>query len=340
MAWRYERWTADHRLPIGVVQRPDVGERVNAGDVIATGVGLGTASRLLGARRIGVPPGDLERALRVPVGSEVRAGTVLARTGRRFARAVTAPGDGRVLHVTADGDLYFAPIVDHWVVRSTLDGEVTRSDDARITVEGEAWCLPGVAAYGPDAVGEIVLGVESPLEDLAPSRVDVRLGGRIVIAGARAVPEVITRGHACGVAGFVAGAAPAAGLRLVFGAGVSAAGAPSRDDRPTVLCLMGFGTAPLPREVFRLLTTLAGSRAAIHTASARLFVFAPADAADAPGDPLQVGLAGDYGGVRTISDGCAGAGEVAFPSELRAGALRCDGDVLPAANVRPFARAR
>src|SRR2546428_8822584 len=340
MAWRHDRCAAEHRLRIGVGRRPEVGERVTAGDVIASGVTLGTATRLAGARRLGVAPDDMERALRMPVGSEVRAGTVLARTGGRFARALTAPGDGRVVHVTADGDVYFAPVVDQWVVRSTLDGEVTRSDDAGITVEGAAWCLPGVAAYGPDAVGEITLGVEAPLDDLAPSRVDVRLGGRIVIAGARVAAEVITRAHACGVAGLVAGGAPAAGLRLVFGSGVSAAGTSTRDDRPTVLCLTGFGNSALPREVFGLLARLAGSRGAIHTASARMFVFAPADAADGPPDAIRVGRAGGFGAVRAFSNGCAPAGETVLASELRTGALRCEDDLLPTANVRAFAGGR
>src|SRR4029077_13223986 len=46
---------------------------------------------------------------------------------------------------------------------------------------------------------------------------------------------------------------------------------------PTVLCLRGFGSAVLPRAVFEPFVALAGARAAIHTASARLFVFSTAD---------------------------------------------------------------
>src|SRR5207244_10939820 len=112
---------------------------------------------------------------------------------------------------------------------------------------GVAWCLPAVAGYGPDAVGEITLGVEAALDDLAPSRVDVRLGGRIVVAGARVAAEVITRAHACGAAGLVAAGAPAAGCRLVFGSGVSAAGTPTRDDRPTAICVARCASSPAPR---------------------------------------------------------------------------------------------
>src|SRR5207302_1121280 len=83
-----------------------------------------------------------------------------------------------------DGDLYVAPIAGRWVVRSTLDGAITRSDDACVLVEGAAWCLGGLAAYGPDAVGELALGVDAAGDELRPARIDVRLGGRILGAGA------------------------------------------------------------------------------------------------------------------------------------------------------------
>ena len=280
MSWRRGTWTADHPLPIGVTKRAEVGELVRAGDIIAAGATVGSALRVPGARRLGLSPEDLERALRVRVGSDVAARTVLARTGRRFARSVTAPISGRLLHATVDGDLYVAPIVDRWVVRATLDGAVARSDDAMVTVEGQAWCIQGAVAYGPDAIGELTLVVDRPEADVSPGRIDVRLGGRIIVGGARVSAEVITRAHACGVAGLVTGGAAAAGLRVVYGDTVTATGLPTREDQPTVLCLFGFGAAPLPRSVYDPLAAMAGARAVIHTASARLFVFATADAGE------------------------------------------------------------
>jgi len=336
MAWRYARWTAEHALPIGVAERRDVGTPVRAGDVVGAGATAGNAVRLAGARRLGIAAADLARVLRVSVGSEVVRGTVLARTGRRFARTLSAPTDGRLMHLTADGDLYFAPAAARWIVRSTLDGEVVRSDDACVAVAGAAWGLSGLAAYGPDAVGELALGVDAPTDELQPSRLDVRLGGRILVGGARIAAEAITRAHACAIAGLVAGAAPAAGLRVVYGNAITAAGSATRDDSPTVLCLVGFGTAPLPREVFAPLAALAGSRAAIHASSARLFVFAPADAGDFAQDAPDLTLASDYGAVRPLANGRATAGEARFASEVTAEALRCGGEVIPTANVMPF----
>ena len=319
MTWRRERWSADHPLPIGVTKRAQVGELVRAGDIIASGATLAGALRVPGARRLGLSPSDFERELRVRVGSDVVTKAVLARVGRRFARSITAPIDGRLLHVTVDGDLYIAPIVDRWTVRSTLDGVVARSDDAVVEIEGEAWCLHAAAAFGPDAIGELTLGVDGPNADLAPSRIDVRLSGRIIVGGARVSAEVITRAHACGVAGLVAGGVPPAGLRVVYGDTVTASGAPSRGDRPTVLCLMGFGSAVLPRAIYDPFAALAGSRAAIHTASARLFVFSTTDIGRTETPAPDVAITGEgpaaYAPVRPDADADTGDIEQDEPAQ-------------------------
>lgn len=302
MTWRYSRWTVDHPIPVAAARRAPVGERVRAGDIVASGATLTGVHVVDGARRVGVGPADLDRVLRVRPVADVRRGAILARTGRRFARAAVSPIDGRLVHVSVDGDLLVAPVSDEWVARSTIDGEVTRSDDAVVTVEGECWALPGIAAYGPDAIGALALAAEGPSSPLVPARIDVRLRDRILIGGARVAAEAITRAHACGVAGVVAGAAPAAGLRGVYGDDVGAAGRTVFGDTPTVLCLLGFGSAPLPAEIWGPLAALAGERAAIHTASARLFVIAgPGRVAASPSVPL-LALAEDHASVGPAED--------------------------------------
>src|SRR5256886_16526957 len=115
-----------------------------------------------------------------------------------------------------------------------------------------------------------------------------------MIGGARVSAEVLTRAHACGVSGLVAGGAPAAGLRVVYGETVTASGHAGREDRPTIICLIAFGSAALPDAILRQPAALAGSRAAIQTASARLFVFAPAAARAFATDERELVLAPGY----------------------------------------------
>lgn len=302
MTWRYGHWTVEHALPVGPATRVAEGERVRTGDIIATGGVITKVELVGGARSVGVAAEDLDRVLRVRPVADVRRGSVLARTGRRFARAATSPIDGRLVHVTIDGDLCISPVVDEWRVLSTIDGTVVRSDDAAVAVEGECWALQGIAGYGPDAIGELGLAADSPAGTLASGRLDVRQRGRILVGGARMTAEAVTRAHACGVAGVVAGATPAGGLRVLYGDDVDASGRASFADVPTILCLLGFGSAPLPAEVWEPLAALSGERASIHTASARLFVHAPADRIAAPGTVPALALAADHASVRPAED--------------------------------------
>lgn len=336
MSWRYARWTVEHALPLGVSERVRVGAFIAVGATIATGSAVRGATRVTGARRLGVAAADLARVTRVAVGAEVARGAVLARTGRRFARAVTAPIAGRLVHVSAEGDFWLAPAVERWTVRSTMAGEVVRATDAAIAVEGSAWSLGGIAGYGPDAVGDLAVGVDGADEELSPRRVDVRLRDRILVGGARIAAEAVTRAHACGVAGLVAGAVPAGGLRTVYGDDVAAAGGPSREDQPTLLCLAGFGAGPLPPEIFGPLGALAGSLAAIHVASARLFVFAPADAGDLAHDAPALALAGDFGSVRPLPGPLVAVEHARFASEHEGPGIAGADGTLPRANVLPF----
>ena len=336
MGWRHARSVVEHALPLGASLRSPLGERVRAGDVVASGAILGSPVRVGGARHLGVDAQDLDRVTRVQVGAEVARGAVLARTGRRFARAVTAPLDGRIVHRSAEGDFYLAPISGSWTVRSAIDGTVVRSDAAAVSVEGTAWVLGGVAAYGPDAIGELGLGVDAPTDELAPARIDVRSRDRILVGGARIAAEAITRAHACAVAALVAGAAPAGGLRVVYGEDVSARGGPTFEDRPTVLCLIGFGAGPLPREIYLPLVAFSGQRAAIHVASARLFVFAPAAALDSALEVPPLVLANDFGGVRPLEGATALTGLTRFSSDVFSPGLATRDGVVPVANVLPF----
>ena len=136
----------------------------------------------------------------------------------------------------------------------------------------------------------------------------------------------------------MSGAAPASAIRDVFGPEARAGGSPSHEDRPTVLCLIGFGSASLPRELFEPLVDLAGARASIHPAAGMLFVFAPPGAIDEARASSPLALADDYGSVRALTGDSEDAGEAVFPSGLRTEAIRCGDVLVPRANIRAAER--
>lgn len=339
MSWRHGHWAVEHNLPLGQIERAEVGRSVAAGDVLATGTRIGVAQRIKVGERLRLNSKQVPGAIRVSVGEQVARGSVLARRSGIFSQTIRSSVEGRIVHQGTNGDLYLTQALDpteRWRVTATLDGTVTRSDDSVVSVEGTAWCLAGLAAYGPDAVGEINVAVDAPMDELSPSQVDVRQRAAIVFGGARITAESLTKAHACGVAGLVSGAVPATALRAVYGAQAGACGGPTIEDRPTVLCLVGFGSARVPLSLFRPLVGFSGARAAIHTRSARLFVFAPSDSIEASVGVESLILSGDHGSVQPFEEQFELAGRVRFPSEIEVEAFTTRDGPVPLANVLPF----
>jgi hypothetical protein len=122
----------------------------------------------------------------------------------------------------------------------------------------------------------------------------------------------------------------------VYGDEATASGAVTGPDAPTVLCLIGFGVAPLPLQVFRPLVALVGARAAVHTASARLFVFAPESAGDFAQNAPSLSLSNDWLGARPMDEHLSLAGVTRFASEIEAEAVATDDGPVPIANVLAF----
>lgn len=277
MNWTYVSLHHVLPLPFGTTWLAPDGASVRPGEVVARGVHFRATRRVRAAGALGVRAEEVRPLLRVGVGEAVSAGGIVARSRGRFARAVTARDDCRLIHVGADGDLHFGLVGGTWEVRSPIAGEVARRGDS-LAVRGEAWILQGLAGFGPDGFGTILVAVDAAAEDLPARVLDTRAAGRIVIGGARASGEVLTRAHAVGASGVVAASVSFRALRAIYGDDVGAFGHATREDFPTALVLGAFGAAPFPPVLFDAIRALEGAPAAIDTAGARLYVTAPSDA--------------------------------------------------------------
>jgi hypothetical protein len=284
--WAYGEQRAQLRLPFGVSWLAETDSAVRAGDVVARGTHYRATRRVNAARVLGCAPDAVRGLLRVAPGDALRAGAIIARAGRRFPRAVIAGDEGRLVHVDASGGLHLGTVRTGWTVRSTLDGVVRRADPHVVIVEGASWSLEGLAAYGPTRAGVLTAMVRASQDELPAARLDVSFAGHVLLAGARATGEALTRAHAVGAAGLVAAAVSFRSLLPVYGDDVSAFGSPSDEDLPTLLVLGAFGRAAFDAALFKALAVLDGERAAIDTASARLYVFAPEGASR----PLEIAL--------------------------------------------------
>ena len=82
--------------------------------------------------------------------------------------------------------------------------------------------------------------------------------------------------------------------------------------------------------------SLVHARATVHTASARLFVFAPENAGDFAQSAPSLALSDDWLGARPMDEHLSLAGMTRFASEVEAEAFATDEGPVPVANVLAF----
>ncbi|HKW78772.1 MAG TPA: hypothetical protein VJQ09_06695, partial [Candidatus Limnocylindria bacterium] len=128
-------------------------------------------------------------------------------------------------------------------------------------------------------------------------RLDVGWRDRIAFGAARVGGEALTRAHAVGVAAVVCASVSFRALVPIYGDDVSAFGAPSGEDVPTILVTRAFGHAGFDRELLARLAALEGARAAIDSGASCLHVFAAPDASE-PLEWRPVALEDDLSGER------------------------------------------
>ncbi|HYY54835.1 MAG TPA: hypothetical protein VFA01_05600 [Candidatus Dormibacteraeota bacterium] len=295
--WDYGERIAAIRLPFGVASVVSVDTTVRAGDIVARGTHFRATRRVDAAKVLGAPAESVRGLLRVHVGDAVREGAIVARSGQRFARAIVAAQDGRLVHVDAGGGLHLGTVRGEWALEAPLDGAVRRADRDRVVIVGNAWTLRGLAAFGPSRAGVLARAVDGANEDLSPSRLDVGWRGRIAFGAARVGGEALTRAHAVGVTGIACASVSFRALVPVYGDDVSAFGSPGGEDVPTILVTRAFGHASFDAALLERLAVLDGTRAAIDSSEGCLHVFAVADASE-PLERREVALDEDLSGER------------------------------------------
>lgn len=300
LSWSYGERVVSMRLPFGVSSLISMDASVRAGEIVARGTHFRATRRVDAAKVLASSPELVRGLLRVRVGDTVREGAIVARSGQRFARAIVAAQDGRLVHVDAGGGLHLGTVRGEWVAYAPIDGVVKRADRDRIVIVGSAWTLAGVAAFGPSRAGVLARAADRPSDDLSPARLDVGWNGRIAFGAGRAAGEALTRAHAVGAAAVVCASISFRALVPIYGDDVSAFGSPGWDDVPTILITRAFGHAAFDPTMFGRLVVLDGMRAAVDTSSASLHVFAPASASE-PLEWREVALEADLSGERADS---------------------------------------
>ena len=203
-------------------------------------------------------------------GAAVLVDQPIARAGRHEVRS---PQDAIFIgYSSVDGTALLASAGPAEQILGHVQGLVESVSPQAIAIRVVGARLASVGGGGAPVHGTLLMGVATPADELRPNAIDAGAEGRIVVGGAWASAETLTRARAIGVAGIVVGGLHARSLADVA-AGLSrrrALGAEQGDFG--ILVVEGFGRVGLEPALFAWLAAQEGRQACLSGAEHDLIV--------------------------------------------------------------------
>ncbi|MFQ3661085.1 MAG: hypothetical protein SNJ69_01690 [Chloroflexaceae bacterium] len=254
------------------------GRRVEPEDIVATTLIPASPHIINVAQALGIPPGDVPRAMRREKGARISAGDVLARSGSLFRRRCVAPVGGEITDIdSATGYITIVPDPVEQELAAAVRGLVTEVFPNRgVAIETLAAQVYGAFGLGPDHNGVLRLIATDPGDIVQPEQIDTRSAYAIIIGGATISAAALRRAVLEQVRGVIVGGIEEHELRqFLEWSGVQAwrQALPAwslPDTRVTagltltLVLTEGFGIRPMNQAIFGLLSSLDRQEALIE----------------------------------------------------------------------------
>lgn len=272
------------------LQRPgeilvEQGEDVTADQVIARTEAIEQHFTLFVTNELGVEAENLEKYLSKSVGSTVKQDDVVARMRRGLrSTVVKSPVDGTLIAADQSaGTATISASVGVTELLAMVDGVVEQVDEGGgVWIRTSGSRLLGSFAFGHEARGSLVVGVDRPDRELTADQVSSEWKDGIVLAGMTAGVPALNRMREVGVAAVIMGSTTEGDIRRFaqrdssqnaeesilqfWGAPSRPTTLPSLVQEPSSMMVFvteGFGRQPMHDAVYSLLRSEAGSTATI-----------------------------------------------------------------------------
>ena len=262
----------NRQLPIAGRVLVEVGQQVDAEQVVAESEIPGNVFPINLANALGASPGDIPRCMRKEIGEAVQEGEVLARSGGLFGWFPTdyhSKYTGTletVSHVTGQVIIRGNPIPIQ--VNAFVTGEVVKVVPERgVVIKSQVSQVQGIFGIGGEAYGPIRVVGTSVSEPVTAEMIKSEHRGALVIGGARMTAEAIQKAIEYEVAGLVAGGIDDADLKEILGYDLGVAITGTERIGPVLMITEGFGDIAMATRTRQLFESREGSRAAINGAT-------------------------------------------------------------------------
>jgi hypothetical protein len=335
-----------------------VGDKVNPDDIVAQTMLPGEVVPINVANKLGLPPEDVELAMKKKEGDPIKKGEVIAETKTLFffTNSCQATIDGKVesvSHVT--GQVLQRGEPNPVAVKAYLKGEVTEViPNEGVIVACTASFIQGIFGIGGETSGTIQVVTPDSKAILEKEMISDDMKGKIIVGGSLVTADALKKAISVGVRGVVVGGFDDKDLRDFLGYDIGVAITGSEDLGTTLVVTEGFGEINMAQKTFDLLKRHEGEMGCINGATQiRAGVIRPEvviPLADAPeteynkgevlglqiGSPVRVIRHPYFGQLGTVTDLPAPLHTLESESKARVLEVELDGGdraIVPRANV-------
>lgn len=260
------------RLPLKGRVLVEVGQKVEAQDVVAQTELPGPIEQVNVVGKLGIAPEELSDLMLKKAGDEVEQGEPFVRTAGFFGlfkSELKAPISGRIESVSSvTGKVVFrgppTPLQKLAYVAGTVV-ETQEGESATIEVQGSF--VQGIFGIGGEATGTLEVVVDSPDTTLDAAHIKPEHKGKILVGGSLVTAEAVKRAAEVGVAGLVSGGLNDADLRDFLGYELGVAITGEEKLGVTVVVTEGFGQISMAKATFALFQKRSGAYASINGAT-------------------------------------------------------------------------
>lgn len=266
------RHSARRVLPVAGEVRVNVGDVVQAEQVVAETFMPGDVVPINLANLLSVPPGEVSALMLKQEGDVVAVGDVLARTNGIFGffkNEYASKSAGTIESVSkVTGQVILRGTAIPVQVKAFLAGTVAEViPNEGVVIEAETTYLQGIFGIGGEAYGPIRVVCQSHSEALTPEKITDDMKGAVVVGGARMTGESIQKAIDVGAAAVVSGGIDDQDLKEILGYDLGVAITGTEKIGTTLIITEGFGEIAMAKRTFELLKSREGDAAAVTGAT-------------------------------------------------------------------------
>ncbi|MBL4886308.1 MAG: hypothetical protein JKY95_17480 [Planctomycetaceae bacterium] len=259
-------------LPITGKVHVEVGQKVQASDVVAEASIPGDIFPVNLASLMGVSVADLAKFMLVEIGQQVEVGDEMARTNGIFGffkKSFFSKSAGvleSISKVTGQVILRGEPVPVQ--VKAYVPGTIVEvMPNQGVVIESSVTFIQGIFGIGGEQYGKIHLACQQADQQLTEDLITPEMRGGIVVGGARMTHQAIKKAIEVGVSAVVSGGIDDQDLRNILGYDLGVAITGTEKIGTGLIITEGFGDIAMAHRTFEIFRSREGADASINGAT-------------------------------------------------------------------------